>query len=267
MCSPEEPTSFCSDLRVCRPHAILFNILNRKDSHAPGDERRSYSSTHSCHCEQQKPVCLRSPEITCPAASAVLLKTVHFMKSLPSFQQLPRRDQLSLLRSCWAPLFVLGLAQECTPFEVTDVPAASILRKILLNDDQNRNHREACDSLPSQAAVHNLKSCLNKFWSLDLTPKEYAYLKGTVLFNPDVCSLLSCEMIEGLQQEAQRALQELVHTLHPHDPGRFSRLLLTASTLHTVAQSFITELFFRPIIGRTDLQELLIEILSANGPL
>ncbi|XP_036418489.1 nuclear receptor subfamily 0, group B, member 2b [Colossoma macropomum] len=262
MFSPKElrRSCFCSDLRQHRPHAILFNILNRKDGRAPGDDHWSYSDAHRCHCEQQKLVCLTSPEVTCPVASAVLLKTVHFMKSLPSFQQLPCRDQLSLLRSCWAPLFVLGLAQERTPFEVTDVPAGSILRKILLND-HNRDSGGAADSPPTLAAVHNLKSCLNKFWSLDLSPKEYAYLKGTVLFNPDVCSLLSCEMIEGLQQEAQWALQELVHTLHPDDPGRFSLILLTASALHTVAQSFITELFFRPVIGRTDLHELLTEIL------
>ncbi|KAL6460305.1 hypothetical protein MHYP_G00302710 [Metynnis hypsauchen] len=262
MYSPEEPkrSFFCSNLRDRRPHAILFNILNHEDGHASGDDHWSYSGAHRCHYEQQKLVCLRSPEVTCPAVSAVLLKTVHFMKSLPSFQQLPCRDQLSLLRSCWAPLFVLGLAQERTPFEVTDIPVGRILRKILLND-QNKDSGGAADSPPTLAAVHNLKSCLNKFWSLDLSTKEYAYLKGTVLFKPDVCSLLSSEMIDGLQQEAQWALQELVQTLHPDDPGRFSLILLTASALHTVARSFITELFFRPIIGRMDLHELLTEIL------
>lgn len=181
-CEELKRNCHCSEVRE-RPHAILFNILNRKNSSVPGDDRWSYSSTHNCHCKQQKLVCLRNPEITCQAASAVLLKTIHFMKSLPSFQHLPVRDQLLLLRSCWVPLFVLGLTQERIAFEVMDMPTASILRKILLND-QKRDNRETDESPPTLAAVHNLKTCLNRFWSLDLTPKEYAYLKGTILFNP-----------------------------------------------------------------------------------
>ncbi|XP_072530743.1 nuclear receptor subfamily 0, group B, member 2b [Salminus brasiliensis] len=240
------------------PHAILYNILSRKDRYVTRNGHWSYSGMHfNCHCKQHKLVSLRNPEVSCKAASAVLLKTVHFMKSLPSFHQLPCTDQLTLLRSCWVPLFVLGLAQEHVVFEVTDMPTTSILRKILLNDPENRE----TDCPSTLAAVHNLKSCLNKLWSLDLTAKEYAYLKGTVLFNPDMSNVISYELIKGLQKEAQQALHELIHTRHPNFPGRFAHIFFIASALHTVAQSFITELFFRPIIGQTDINELLLEKL------
>uniref|UniRef100_W5L2L2 Nuclear receptor subfamily 0 group B member 2-like n=1 Tax=Astyanax mexicanus TaxID=7994 RepID=W5L2L2_ASTMX len=263
MYSPEDlkKRDCCCTEWEYHPHTILYNILNRKDSYGHPDNQWACSRMHSiCHCKQQKLVCLKNPKVTCQAVSAVLLKTVHFMKSLPSFHQLPSRDQLSLLQNCWVPLFVLGLAQEHVTFEVTDMPTASLLRKILLND-QKQEHRDTDYSSPTLATVYNLKSCLNQFWSLDLTAKEYAYLKGAVLFNPDISNLISYKVIRGLQKEAQQALHELIHTLHPNIPGHFTNIFLAASALHTVAQSFITELFFRPIIGQTDINELLLEIL------
>lgn len=103
------------------------------------------------------------------------------MKNLPAFNQMPQKDQFSLLRSCWAPLFILGLAQERVEFEVTDTPADSMLKKILLNrQERYETEREQ----PTMAGVSKLQSCLKKFWSLDLSPKEYAYLKGITIFNP-----------------------------------------------------------------------------------
>lgn len=66
-------------------------------------------------------------------------------------------------------------------FDVTDVPADSMLKKILLNRQENPEmEREQ----PTMAGVSKLRSCLKKFLSLDLSPKEYAYLKGTTIFNP-----------------------------------------------------------------------------------
>ncbi|CDQ88681.1 unnamed protein product, partial [Oncorhynchus mykiss] len=223
---------------------------------------------HNCHCKRQRAVCLKNPEGTCQMTSDVLVKTICFMKSLPSFSQLPAEDQLSLLKDCWVPLFSLGLAQERTVFEVKDVPQASMLRRILLNGQgpQSEEEQEVEDEgkrlLPTLAGVHKLRSCLNRLWTLDLSPKEYAYLKGAMLFNPDVPGLSTTVFINSLQQEAQRALREVVLTLHPGDLGRFSCILLSTSDLQTVSQSLITELFFRPVIGQADLFDLLREMLT-----
>ncbi|XP_033879915.3 nuclear receptor subfamily 0 group B member 2-like [Acipenser ruthenus] len=245
----------CSSNGERQPNAILYNILSQKENHS---NSHNYSvSQRNCHCEVRRSVCLKTPVLTCQVASDVLVRTVRFMKNLPSFQQLPDKDQLSLLQSGWAPLFILGLAQEGVSFEVTDSPAPSMLKRILLNgqrEDSDRAH-------PTLAGVQRLKSCLNKFWSLDLSPKEYAYLKGAMLFNPDVPGLRSSVFIDSLQQEAQRALREILVPLHPEDRGRFARILLTASTLNTTPPALITELFFRPVIGQADLLELLAEML------
>ncbi|KAF1387700.1 hypothetical protein PFLUV_G00082690 [Perca fluviatilis] len=238
---------------------ILYNILSQMDNSKPSQNCFNYNSiTHGCTCELRRTVCLKRPSEICKETSAVLVKTVHFMKNLPAFNQMPSNDQFALLKSCWAPLFILGLAQEHVDFEVMDTPADSMLKKILLNRQQSPEmEREQ----PTMAGASKLKSCLKKFWSLDLSPKEYAYLKGTTLFNPDVPDLKAALFVEGLQQEAQHALSEVVQLLHPGHQERFARILLTASMLQSITPSLITELFFRPVIGQADLLELLVDML------
>lgn len=185
-----DPECVCSSDRKYRP-TILFNILSgMDDSGAPGSAQDilgygaavAATALRRCSCEdQRRTVCLQDPSQICRDASAILVKTVRFIKNLPAFNQMPRADQFLLLRSCWAPLFILGLAQERLDFEVTDTPADSLLKKILLNRQSSPGqHGEQ----PNMAGVSKLKSCLRKFWSLDLSPKEFAYLKGTAIFNP-----------------------------------------------------------------------------------
>lgn len=179
------------------PPTILFNILSRRQysnsnsnsnsnssrTDTTVDKQAQYSVPKNCHCDQRRTVCLKDPEGVCQAASAILVKTVRFMTSLPSYRYLPQHDQLALLRHAWVPLFVLGLAQEHTEFEVTDSPASSILKRILLNTSDGGFEIEE-PARPTLARVHKLKACLHRLRNLDLSPKEYAYIKGALLFNP-----------------------------------------------------------------------------------
>ncbi|KAF1596185.1 Nuclear receptor subfamily 0 group B member 2, partial [Eudyptes moseleyi] len=250
------------DCEGCQCHsedkrtAILYTLLSQNLTHSRGGRSPAHQR---CLCHQRRTVCLRTPHVTCQAASNVLVKTISFMKNLPSFHLLPREDQLLLLDSCWVPLFLLGLVQEMVTFEVMETPAPSMLKKILL--DGQSKHREPERTQPTLAAVQRLQCCLNTFWSLDLSPKEYAYLKGAVLFNPDIPGLRASLYIESLQREAQRALQEVLQPLHPEDQGRYARILLIASTLKSIPPALITDLFFRPVIGNADIVELIAEML------
>ncbi|XP_077432350.1 nuclear receptor subfamily 0 group B member 2a [Vanacampus margaritifer] len=247
----------CSSDRLLNP--ILFNILSQLDNSRPSPHNYN-SIPHRCNCELRRTVCLKRPWEICEEASSVLVKTVHFMKNLPAFKQLPPNDQFLLLKNCWVPLFILGLAQEHVDFEVADVPADSMLKKILLRRDGGTEIAMEREQ-PTMAGVSKLKSCLRKFWSLDLSPKEYAYLKGTTIFNPDIPDLKAPLFIEGLQQEAQHALSEVVQLLHSRRQERFARILLTASMLQSITPSLIIELLFRPIIGQADVLELLVDML------
>ncbi|KAI3357975.1 hypothetical protein L3Q82_002998 [Scortum barcoo] len=181
MTEEEITNSTCSGYRDQHPHTILYNILSGRQSGYLSSKLHC-NTEHNCHCERRRIVCLKDPGATCPVAFSVLVKTICFVRSLPSFSQLPSGDQSSLLRHCWVPLFVLGLAQEKIVFEVTDEPNSSILRQILLGPGLTEKEADR----PTLAGVHKLKTCLHQLWDLDLSPKEYAYLKGALLFNPEI---------------------------------------------------------------------------------
>ncbi|XP_072912526.1 nuclear receptor subfamily 0 group B member 2-like isoform X2 [Hemitrygon akajei] len=168
--------------------SILYSILNKdypKESSCCHCQHHHHSSAPGCSCEFRKKVVLKTPEATCRLASEVLLKTLTFIKNLPSFCQLPEKDQVLLMQNCWAPLFVLGLAQERVDFEVVEAVAPSLLRRILLNQKaMDGLDQEADLNTPTLEEVQRIKLFLVKFWSMDISTKEYAYLKGITLFNP-----------------------------------------------------------------------------------
>lgn len=170
-----------------KENAILYALLSPQcGGRSPSRQR--------CLCAKRSAVCLQTPQVTCQAALDVLVKTISFMKNLPSFQLLPWGDQLLLLDSCWAPLFLLGLAQEMVTFEVMETPAPSLLERILL--DGRGKRQESQRAQPSLASVQHLQCCLTSFWNLALHPKEYAYLKGAILFNPGMSGPLA--LLHGL---------------------------------------------------------------------
>lgn len=136
--------------------------------------------------------------MACKAASAVLVKTLRFVQNVPCFQELPLDEQLLLVRSCWAPLLVLGLAQDRVHLETVESAEPSMLQRILTTRRQGeqspprgpapgRPHHGPAGGvphLPPAGEIQTIKGFLAKCWSLDISTKEYAYLKGTVLFNP-----------------------------------------------------------------------------------
>ncbi|XP_006862441.1 PREDICTED: nuclear receptor subfamily 0 group B member 2 [Chrysochloris asiatica] len=239
-------------------YALLSPSLRTRPSVSPPGAR--------CLCRQHRPVCLRTPNRTCREALDVLAKMVAFLRNLPSFCQLLPQDQRWLLRDCWGPLFLLGLAQDTVTFEVAEVPVPSILKKILLEEPSGSGTSGQLSDRPqpSLAAVQWLQCCLESFWSLELGPKEYAYLKGTILFNPDVPGLHASSHIGYLQQEAHQALCEVLEPWWPTGQGRLTHILLMASTLKSIPPGLLGDLFFRPIIGDINISGLLEDMLLLN---
>lgn len=169
--------------------SILYQSLNKehgsetKRHQQDGGPHRSAGSK-GCSCMDRRRVVLKTPEVTCRRASEVLLKTLTFIRNLPSFYHVPWEDQLVLIRQNWAPLFVLGMAQEGVDFDLREISAPSLLKKILLNQSLTASNELGSSSLgASLAEVQKMKNLLWKFWDLDISVKEYAYLKGIILFN------------------------------------------------------------------------------------
>ncbi|NXA00298.1 NR0B2 protein, partial [Nesospiza acunhae] len=207
-------------------------------------------------------VALRTPEATCRRASEVLLKTSTFIRNLPSFYHMPWEDQFVLIQQNWAPLFVLGMAQEGVDFDLREIPAPSLLKKILLNQSSTAmNELGSSSAGASFTEVQKMKNLLWKFWDLDISAKEYAYLKGIILFNSECHALKCLPYVQSLQQEAQKALMEFISTMLHGSLSRFSSILQLITSLRDIDADAIEELFFRPILGETTLNVLLLETL------
>lgn len=243
-------------------------------------QQQQQSSSCSCGSTRRRGV-LRSPQVTCKAASAVLVKTLRFVKNVPCFRELPEDDQLMLIRSGWAPLLVLGLAQDRVDFETTETVEPSMLQRILtglperqsgevvLQAGQSSSSSGSSSSSSSRAAVaagvsvvdiDAIKAFLKKCWSVDISTKEYAYLKGAVLFNPDVEGLRCLHYIQSLRREAHQALNEHVRLIHREDTTRFAKLLIALSMLRAISPPVVAQLFFRPVIGSVSIEEVLMEM-------
>ncbi|KAG2457309.1 nuclear receptor subfamily 0 group B member 1 [Polypterus senegalus] len=246
-----------------KQNSILYSIL-KNDSQAEIQQHQTLQQ-QVCSCGSKKNVALTCPQVTCKAASAVLVKTLKFIKNLPCFQELPGEDQLVLVRNCWAPLLVLGLAQDRVDIETIETPEPSMLQKILTGgQEDSRESLHVNEQHISTTKIQDIKSFLSKCWALDISTKEYAYLKGAILFNPDLPGLRHTPYIRGLQSEAQRALNEYVRMIHREDLTRFAKLIIALSLLRSFTPNVVTELFFRPIIGNVNMDDLLLEMFYAK---
>ncbi|KAK1346954.1 hypothetical protein QTO34_000814 [Cnephaeus nilssonii] len=227
----------------------------------------------------QRRVALKNPQVVCEAASAALLRTMRFVKYLPCFQVLPLDQQLVLARSGWAPLLMLELAQDRINFETTETLETGWLQSILTARRQETEGDEPqslptpqqrsippteATLLPSAAEVQAIKGFLAKCWSLGITAKEYAYLKGIVLFTPDLPGLRCVKYIQGLQWGTQQILGEHTRMMYRGYHVRVAELNSILFQLRFISASAVTELFFRSIIGAVSMDDMMLEMLCTT---
>ncbi|KAK7882403.1 hypothetical protein WMY93_028577 [Mugilogobius chulae] len=270
----------CRGTAIRNNTSILYNILKKDPAQLQQPaaaqhlfHRGSSSAAVSAQDPRQQPCScgstrrrgvLRAPQVTCKAASAVLVKTLRFVKNVPCFRELPEDDQLALIRSGWAPLLVLGLAQDRVDFETSETVEPSMLQRILTGvpDRQSEHLPGQNRAAPGVSVVdiESIKAFLKTCWSVDISTKEYAYLKGAVLFNPDVEGLRCLHYIQSLRREAHQALNEHVRLVHREDSTRFAKLLIALSMLRAISPPVVAQLFFRPVIGAVNIEEVLMEM-------
>ncbi|XP_029113957.1 nuclear receptor subfamily 0 group B member 1-like [Scleropages formosus] len=247
-----------------RHGSILYGILRNEPRRSPIAAVRLRPPA-VCSCVSEARAALRCPQVTSTAASAVLLKTLRFVKNVPCFRELPPGDQLLLVRGGWAQLLVLGMAQDGLDFDTTETPAErSLLQRILVGTPAGKalGWRRGERSGVPVTDIRAIKGFLSTCWGLDISTKEYAYLKGAVLFNPDLEGLQYQRHIEGLQREAHRALAEHMRMVRREEGARFAKLLAALCALRSVSASAVAELFFRPVIGAVDMEQLLVQMLQ-----
>ncbi|KAI3365953.1 hypothetical protein L3Q82_009789 [Scortum barcoo] len=227
--------------------SILFSLLN---GGAPGGPR----GLHVCSCASDgRLVSIRAPHLVFKAASEVLEKTFSFVKNVPCFRGLPAEDQVRLVRHSWAPLLLLGMVQDSVDFDTVETRRPSLLHGILTR--QQRAPAEIQDPGVPVRDAEGIKTFLLKCRGLRISVKEYAFLKGAILFTAEASELQCLEYISALRREAERALYEHVRAARCGRAGRFARLRALLSALRAVDQEVVAGLFIRPVTGTSNIEE------------
>ncbi|KAI5131466.1 Nuclear Receptor Subfamily 0 Group B Member 1 [Manis pentadactyla] len=260
--------------------SILSNMPTTSEQTYAAPEAQLPAPWWNTPCSAQQRVALKSPQVVCEAASAALLKTLRFAKYLPCFQVLPLDQQLVLVSNCWLPLLMLEMAQDRLNFETVETSEPRLLqrthtiRRLESEGDELpplqtlQPHLvlppEEAGLLPSATEVHAIKGFLNKCWSLNISTKEYAYLKGIVLFNPGLPGLQCIRYIQGLQWGTQQILSEHIRMTHRGFQARIAELNSALFLMKFINTDVIVELFFRRIIGTVSMDDIMLEMLCTN---
>lgn len=173
--------------------SILYSILNRGAPCTRGRvEVAAAQQLCSCASKSQL-VAIRAPRLVFKAASEVLEKTFRFVKNVACFRVLPAEDQLRLVRHSWAPLLVLGMVQDSVDFDMVEKRQPSLLHTILTHSEERQQSGPAEIQDPGVPvwAAEGIKRFLVRCRGLRISVKEYAFLKGAILFTPGKKQLLS----------------------------------------------------------------------------
>ncbi|XP_019370613.1 PREDICTED: nuclear receptor subfamily 2 group C member 1 isoform X1 [Gavialis gangeticus] len=194
----------------------------------------------------------------CESASRLLFLSMHWARSIPSFQALGQDNSISLVKACWNELFTLGLAQCSQVMNVATILTAFVnhlhgsLQQDKLSSDRGKLVMEH---------IFKLQEFCNSMVKLCLDGYEYAYLKAIVLFSPDHPGLENVIQIEKFQEKAYMEFQDYVTKAYPDDTYRLSRLLLRLPALRLMSAAITEELFFAGLIGNVQIDSIIPYIL------
>ena len=184
---------------------------------------------------------LSTPSIhfVCEAASRLLFKTVHWTRSIPSFSLLKPSLQVELVRQSWSSLFILGLAQISS-----QVSIPSLLSLVVSHQQARLSHDPSVNVKDVVETVCKIHRYVNTLGRMELTDKEFAYLKAIVLLSDGHSPSRG---ISRLQEAALSQLEEYL-IKQSRERTRFPKLLLLLSPLSSLFPATVEELFFAGIV-------------------
>ncbi|XP_077195183.1 nuclear receptor subfamily 2 group C member 1 isoform X2 [Paroedura picta] len=194
----------------------------------------------------------------CESASRLLFLSMHWARSIPSFQALGQDNSISLVKACWNELFTLGLAQCSQVMNVATILTAFVNH---LHNSLQQDKLSADRGKLVMEHIFKLQEFCNSMVKLCLDGYEYAYLKAIVLFSPDHPGLENVVQIEKFQEKAYKEFQDYVTVVYPDDTYRLSRLLLRLPALRLMSAAITEELFFAGLIGNVQIDSIIPYIL------
>ncbi|XP_045120377.1 nuclear receptor subfamily 2 group E member 1-like isoform X2 [Portunus trituberculatus] len=185
-------------------------------------------------------------------AAKLLFLGVKWARSIPSFMQLPFRDQAILLEESWSELFVVAAAQWSLPL------------------DQGGLVRDADLSTEHEAGlvrtVEGMRDVITRLHALRVDHTEYACLKALILFRPEARGLRDGYGVEVLQDQTQLMLHEYLASKVCGAGGRVraGKLLLLLPALGHISATAVQEIFFRRTVGNTPIERVLCDMFKSS---
>ncbi|XP_076444177.1 photoreceptor-specific nuclear receptor-like [Babylonia areolata] len=202
------------------------------------------------------------PETLYECSARLLFMAVRWAKNLPSFANLPFRDQVILLEEAWSELFLLCAIQWSMPMEACPLFALPEHFPVPPHSAPGPPG-PAPHKVSPYSDMRVLQENMSRFKAIQVDPAEFACLKAIVLFKSDVRSLKDAPQVENLQDQAQVMLGQHIRAHHPTQPFRFGRLLLTMPALRYVPSDRIERLFFGRTIGNIPMEKLLCDMFKS----
>lgn len=196
-----------------------------------------------------------SPESVYESAVQLLYMSVTWARNIPTFLDLPFRDQAILLEEGWSELFVLSAAQFSLPVDMGPLLSAAGLQVDKAPTDK---------IVAGMADIRLLQNVVARFKRVEIDSTEYACLKAIVLFKPDLRGLRAPHMVERLQDQAQAMLGEHCRSQNPDQQVRFGKLLLMLPSLRSVSPKMIEDLFFRGALDNVPIERMLCDMFKSS---
>ena len=134
------------------------------------------------HTPKSPPLLPKTPEALYDLSVRILYSTITWARNIPTFLDLPFRDQALLLEESWVELFLLSLSQWEVELDL------NVMMKSIGIEKETASTEEIVTAI---ANLNQLKTTINKFKAFQLDSTEYACLKAVTLFKPGRYDLLS----------------------------------------------------------------------------
>ncbi|KAJ8300714.1 hypothetical protein KUTeg_022233 [Tegillarca granosa] len=263
--SPERPNGRDSSTPISQPDTKVAPPLRESPKILPKQVQSQGSQiNHKPYLNTQRPISQLTEhnlylsvntENTYETAARLLFMSVKWARNIPSFLQLPFRDQAILLEESWSELFILSAAQWSLPVDI-----GALLPHAGLAVDGNGTEKIAL--MITQLRL--LQDNISRLTSLRVDATEYACLKALVLFKSEIRGLRDAAQVEILQDQSQLMLHEYTLTQQPANKVRFGKLLLLLPCMRNVSPRAIEEIFFRRTIGNIPIERLLCDMFKSS---
>ena len=182
----------------------------------------------------------------CEKAANILFINTRWVKTLPTFQVLQTKDQVTIYRNSWIKLFVLYCAQVLTLEDLENLQSEKI----------------------SEPQMTSFLSAVKGLQSLRLSSAENGYVRGVVLFKHgrDILDQIetSRDIIAAVADQAHVALAQSMMIKTGNNPLQFAKMMMILAEIENISSDFIHQQFFKDTLGDISIDVIVMDMLKSQ---